>query len=216
MPEIAQAQALLAALAKDERVGELLEKQQARAKIHVDYARAMQWAKGFGAEETRAALERAHEFVAPTPGHPDYWSLTYGRFAVSLLRGEFRAAQEIAETYLRQAEVERRPDHAVNARRLRGTVKLELGAFSESRRDFEELLENWDEERDKHLGVVTGADALCVGWAFMAQLMIILGDVEDDVHVRGRDPSRRILGRLRFAGLRDRSEPAGPRHLRTH
>ena len=118
MPEIAQAQALLAALAKDERVREVLEKQQARAKIHVDYARAMQWAKGFGAEETRAALERAHEFVAPTPGHPDYWSLTYGRFAVSLLRGEFRAAQEIAETYLRQAEVERRPDHAVNARRL--------------------------------------------------------------------------------------------------
>jgi predicted ATPase len=203
MPEIAQAQALLAALAKDERVGELLEKQQARAKIHVDYARAMQWAKGFGAEETRAALERAHEFVAPTPGHPDYWSLTYGRFAVSLLRGEFRAAQEIAETYLRQAEVERRPDHAVNARRLLGTVKLELGAFSESRREFEELLANWDEERDKYLRLVTGADVLCVGWVFMAQLMIILGEVEVGVHM-SEDAIRRAeslgdFGSLAFA-----------------
>ena len=72
--------------------------------MHLDYARAVQWAKGWGAEEAQAAIERAHEFAPPTPGHPDYWSLTYGRFAISLLRGEFRAALEIAETYLRQAK----------------------------------------------------------------------------------------------------------------
>ena len=46
MPEIAEAQALLDALAKDQRVRGALEKRQARAKMHVDYARAMQWAKG--------------------------------------------------------------------------------------------------------------------------------------------------------------------------
>jgi tetratricopeptide (TPR) repeat protein len=106
MPEIAEAQALLAALAKIEPVREALEKRQARAKMHLDYARAVQWARGWGSEEARAAVERAHEFAAPTPGHPDYWSLAYGRFAVALLRGEFRAALEIAETYLRQAQVE--------------------------------------------------------------------------------------------------------------
>ncbi|HZZ22839.1 MAG TPA: AAA family ATPase, partial [Roseiarcus sp.] len=116
MPEIAEALVLLGALAKIEHVREVLEKRQARAKMHLDYARAVQWGKGWGAEEARAAVERAHEFAAPTPDHPDYWSLTYGRFAVALLRGEFRAALEIGETYLRQAEVEGRPDHAVNAR----------------------------------------------------------------------------------------------------
>jgi predicted ATPase len=183
MPEIAEAQTLLAALEKNERVREALEKRQARAKMHLDYARAVQWAKGWGAEEARAAVERAHEFAAPTPGHPDYWSLTYGRFAVSLLRGEFRAALEIAETYLRQAQVEGRPDHAVNARRLLGTVKLELGAFFESRQEFEKLLEDWDEDRDKGLRAVTGADVLCVGWAYMAQLMMILGEVDDAVRM---------------------------------
>jgi tetratricopeptide (TPR) repeat protein len=183
MPEIAEAQTLLAALAKNERVREALEKRQARAKMHLDYARAVQWAKGWGAEEARAAVERAHEFAAPTPGHPDYWSLTYGRFAVSLLRGEFRAALEIAETYLRQAQVEGRPDHAMNARRLLGTVKLELGAFFESRQEFEKLLEDWDEDRDKGLRAVTGADVLCVGWAYMAQLMMILGEVDDAVRM---------------------------------
>jgi tetratricopeptide (TPR) repeat protein len=181
MPEIAEAQALLAALTKDERVREGLEKRQARAKIHLDYVRATQWAKGWGAEEARAAVERAHELAAPTPGHPDYWSLTYGRFAVALLRGEFRSALGIAETYLRQAEVEGRPEHAVSARRLLGTVKLELGAFLESRQEFEKLLEDWDEERDKGLRAVTGADVLCVGWAYMAQLLMILGEVDEAV-----------------------------------
>ena len=183
MPEIAEAQARLAALAKNERVREALEKRQARAKMHVDYARAIQWAKGWGAEEARAAIERAHEFAAPSPGHPDYWSLTYGRFAVSLLRGEFRAALEIAETYLRQAEVEGRLDHAVNARRLLGTVKLELGAFFESRREFEKLLADWDEDRDKGLGAMMGADVLCVGCAYMAQLLMNLGEVDDAVRM---------------------------------
>ena len=75
-------------------------------------------------------MERAHEFAAPTPGHPDYWSLAYGRFAVALLRGEFHAALEIAETYLRQAQVEGRLDSMRSTRAgCSGTVKLELGAF---------------------------------------------------------------------------------------
>ena len=89
MPEIAEAQALLAALATDEQVREVLEKRQARAKMHIDYARALQWAKGWGSEEARAAVERAHEFAAGRPGNPEYWGLTYGWFAVSLLRSSF-------------------------------------------------------------------------------------------------------------------------------
>src|SRR5262249_11498377 len=81
------------------------------------------------------------------------------------------------------AQVEGRPDHAVNARRLLGTVKLELGAFFESRQEFEKLIEDWDEDRDKGLRAVTGADVLCVGWAYMAQLMVILGKVDDAVRM---------------------------------
>ena len=195
MPEIAEAQTLLAALAKNERVREALERRQARAKMHLDYARAVQWAKGWGAEEARAAVERAHEFAPPTPGHPDYWSLTYSRFGVALLRGEFRGAFEIAKTYLRQAEVEGRPDHVVNAGRLLGTVKLELGAFLESRQEFEKLLQDWDEDRDKGLRAATGADVLCVGWAYMAQLMVILGEVDDAVRM-----SEGAIRRAEFLG----------------
>ena len=48
MPEIAEAQALLSALAKIERVRRLSKSGKTRTKIHLDYARAVQWAKGSG------------------------------------------------------------------------------------------------------------------------------------------------------------------------
>ena len=202
-PEIAEAQALLDTLAEDDRVREGLAKQQARAKLHVDYARAMQWAKGFGAEEARAAVERAGELAAAAPGQPEYWRMAYARFAVSLLRGEFHAAQKIAEAYLRQAEVEGQPQHAVAARRMLGTVKFELGAFSESREEFERMLANWDEERDKDLRAVMGSDVLCVGWCYLAQLLTILGEVENALRI-SEDSIRRAetlgdFGSLAFA-----------------
>jgi predicted ATPase len=183
LPEIAEAQALLGTLTQDDRVREALEKQQARAKLQVHYARAVQWGKGFAAEETRAAFERAGELAAVAPRDSEYWTLMYGRFTNPLMRGEFAAALELAETYLREAQVVGRPDHVVNARRLLGTVKFELGAFHDSREEFEALLANWDEERDRVLRTVTGADVLCVGWAYMAQMLVCLGEAEAAVRM---------------------------------
>jgi class 3 adenylate cyclase/tetratricopeptide (TPR) repeat protein len=162
---------------------EALGRQQARAKLQVDYARAVQWGKGFAAEETRAAFERASELAAVAPGDSEYWTVMYGRFTNLLMRGEFVAAHEVAETYLRQAEVAGRPDHVVNARRLLGTVKFELGAFHDAREEFEALLANWDEERDRALRAVTGADVLCVAWAYMAQMLVCLGEAEAAVRM---------------------------------
>jgi predicted ATPase len=177
-PEIAGAQALLDTLAQDDQVREAFAKQQARAKLHVEYARAVQWGMGFAADETKAAFARAGALAAAAPGDPEYWALMYGRFGNFLMRGEFITAHEAAATYLRQAQVAGRLDHVVNARRLLGTVKLELGAFRDSREEFEALLANWDEERDRALRAVTGADVLCVGCAYMAQALVCLGEVD--------------------------------------
>jgi len=184
-PEIEEAQTLLDTLTQDDRVKGALAKQQARAKLHVDYARAVQWGMGFAADETKAAFARAGALALAAPRDPEYWALMYGRFASFLMRGEFVAAHEAAATYLRQAQVAGSPEHAVNARRLLGTVKLEQGAFRESREEFEALLANWDEDRDRPLRAVTGADVLCVGGAYMAQALVCLGDVEAAVRMSG-------------------------------
>ena len=182
-PEIAEAQALLATLTQDDQVREALAKQQARAKLHVDYARAVQWGMGFAADETKAAFARAGALAVAAPGDPEYWALMYGRFGSFLMRGEFVAAHETAASYLRQARVAGRLDHVVNARRLLGTVKLEFGTFRDLREEFEALLANWDEDRDRALRAVTGADVLCVGWAYMAQALVCLGEVEAAVRM---------------------------------
>ncbi|PWT93767.1 MAG: hypothetical protein C5B56_00180, partial [Proteobacteria bacterium] len=177
-PEVAEAQTLLAALAQDDQLSAAVAKQHARAKLHVDYARAVQWGMGFAADETKAAFARAGTLAVEAPGDLEYWALMYGRFANFLMRGEFIAAHEAAASYLQQAQSAQRLDHVVNARRLLGTVKLELGAFRDSREEFEALLANWDEDRDRALRAVTGADVLCVGWAYMAQTLMCLGEVE--------------------------------------
>ena len=96
--------------------------------------------------DTRIATG-AGEVAAAAPGQPDYRRLTCARFAVLLLRGEFRAGREIAQAYLRQAEVEGRPEHAVAAHRMLGTVKFELGALSETREEFERCYGNAFEPR---------------------------------------------------------------------
>ena len=181
-PEIAEAQALLATLTQDDQVREALAKQQARAKLHVDYARAVQWGMGFAADEKggvraggRACGRRAR---GPQILGADVWAIWQ-----LLMRGEFVAAHETAASYLRQARVAGRLDHVVNARRLLGTVKLEFGTFRDSREEFEALLANSDKDRDRALRAVTGADVLCVGWAYMAQALVCLGKVEAAVRM---------------------------------
>ena len=58
MPEIAEAQALLAALAETEEVKAAETQRQRRVHLQTAYGQAMMWAKGFAAEETKAAIAR--------------------------------------------------------------------------------------------------------------------------------------------------------------
>ena len=66
MPEIAEAQALLAALAETDEVKAAEAQRQRRLDLQTSYSQAMMWAKGFAAEETRAAFSRATE-IQPRP-----------------------------------------------------------------------------------------------------------------------------------------------------
>ena len=56
MPEIAEAQALLAALAETEEVKSAEAQRERRLHLQTAYGQAMMWAKGFAAEETKGRL----------------------------------------------------------------------------------------------------------------------------------------------------------------
>src|SRR5262249_50029080 len=66
MPEIEEAQALLAALAETNEVKTAEEGRQRRLHLQTAYGQAMMWAKGYSAEETRSAFSRAAELTART------------------------------------------------------------------------------------------------------------------------------------------------------
>jgi hypothetical protein len=70
MPEIAEAQALLAALTRTEEVKAAETQRQRRLYLQTAYGQAMMWAKGYAAEETRSAFARAAELAGTTDAFP--------------------------------------------------------------------------------------------------------------------------------------------------
>ena len=82
-------------------------------------------------------------------------------------------------------------------------ARRQLGAFSELREEFERMLAKWDEERAEDLRAVMGSDVLCTGWSYMAQLLMVLGEVENALRI-SEDAIRRAetlgdFGSLAFA-----------------
>src|SRR5262249_21380988 len=63
-PELADAQALLAALAEAEDVKSAVAARQQRLKLQTSYGQAMLHARGYSAPETKAAFARARELTA--------------------------------------------------------------------------------------------------------------------------------------------------------
>jgi hypothetical protein len=88
MPQIAEAQSLLGALAETEEVKAAEAQRQRRAHLQTAYGQAMMWAKGFSAEETKAAFSRATERSAKTDNFADRFAAAHGQWTFAFV-GEF-------------------------------------------------------------------------------------------------------------------------------
>jgi hypothetical protein len=62
------------------------------------------WSRGFGAEESKAAVIRAREPTAAIEDATERFTIYYGSWLGHMTRGELRLAREIAETFQREAE----------------------------------------------------------------------------------------------------------------
>ena len=147
-PAIAEAQALLAELSQNEAVAAELRKRETRSKLHSGYALATMMTKGYGAEETKAALARAAN-ASRSARTPEYWTVLYGRINVRDDEGGRPAARAGAEAFLSETEAEGLPGHAAFARRVRGFLKFMAGDLAGARLDLERALADYDEPRDE-------------------------------------------------------------------
>ena len=149
MPEIAEAQALLAALVETEEVKVAEAQRQRRLHLQTSYGQAMMWAKGFAAEETRAAFSHATELTAKTDNLTDRFAAAHFQWTLAFLRGELQSARELELGFLKEAEDTDRVVEAGVARRGLALACYQAGDFLEARTHCERALEACDAECDR-------------------------------------------------------------------
>ncbi len=104
MPEIEEAQALIAALLETEEVKTAEAQRQRRVHLQTAYGQAVMWSKGFAADETRAAFARASELAAKSDDFSERFAAAHGQWTMARVRGELRSARELTSAFLREAE----------------------------------------------------------------------------------------------------------------
>ena len=107
LPQIAEAQALLAALAETEEVKAASASRERRLRLQVSYGQAVMHAQGFAAEETKAAIARVGELATQAGNEEASLYAYYGQWVHNFWRGEFGSAREAAEGFLRDADARR-------------------------------------------------------------------------------------------------------------
>jgi hypothetical protein len=72
--------------------------------LQTAYGQAMMWAKGFSADETRAAFSRATALTAKTDNFADRLATAHFQWTLNFLWGELRSARELESSFLKETE----------------------------------------------------------------------------------------------------------------
>jgi class 3 adenylate cyclase/predicted ATPase len=178
MPEIAEARALLAALAESEEVQAAEAQRQRRLHLQTAYGQAVMWSKGYAAEETRAAFARVRELAGGTENAAERFLDYYVHWVRSHFRGEHRQARGTAEAFLREAEEGGYVTEAGVARRCLGLTCLNQGDLVEARTLLERALADYRPNRDAEARFRFGLDSGVAAAAWLASATWHLGEVK--------------------------------------
>ena len=177
MPEITEAQALLAALAEMEEIKSAEGQRQRRLHLQTAYGQAVMWSKGFAAEETKAAFARAAELAERTNDFLERFAALHGQWGAAITGGELRSARELAQTLLREAEDAGRVTEAGTANWMLGLVDFFRGDFVQARTHCERALDARDPNPDPKVRERVG-DVSTYASSHLAATMWQLGKVE--------------------------------------
>jgi predicted ATPase len=178
MPQIAEAQELLAALAEIDEVKAALAQRDRRLHLQTAYGQAVMYSRGFASHESKTAFAHARTLAARVSDASERFDAYYGLFAGSVVRGEHGLARETAENFLREAKDEERMTEAAVARRNVGAARLWQGDLIGAEANLAEALRLYDRERDHDAKFRFGADTGAAAAAFLALAIWALSDVE--------------------------------------
>jgi tetratricopeptide (TPR) repeat protein len=151
---------------------------QRRLDLQTAYGHALGWGKGFGAEETKAAFDRAGEFAGLAEDAAARFVAYDAQCIASVIRGELRLARETAETFLREAEADGLATETGVARRMLGLVCFFQGNLEAARSMLERALVEHVPERDGETQFRFGRDTEVSAAAYLALAEWHLGEVE--------------------------------------
>ena len=177
MPEIAEAQALLASLEESDDVRAGLSRRGQRLRLQTAYSQALMMTKGYAAEETKAAFARAAELTEGTHEFLERFAALQGQWAAACTRGELRSVQEPALAFWREAEDAGRVEEAGIANFWLGLAAYWRGDFVEARTHYERGLAARDPNPDPKVRDGFGDDRTWAS-AIFAVIMWQLGEVE--------------------------------------
>jgi predicted ATPase len=181
MPEIAEAQALLATLAETNEVKNAAAARQRRLHLQTAYGQAMMWAHGHAAAETSTAFTRAHELARLVENPAERFSAYYGLWVGAYTRGEIGAAQEMASLFLREIEAQPHLPEASVGHRIFGATCWYLGDFAAAHRHLETAFGLYDRAAHADFANRFGQDVAVSAGYFDALALFSLGHVDEAV-----------------------------------
>jgi predicted ATPase len=190
MPELAEAQALLAALAETDEVKNAAASRQRRLQLQTSLGRVLMYSRGYASDESKTAFARARTLAAGAGDASERFDAYWGLFVGSIARGELSLARETAESFLCDAEDEQRMTETSVARRNVGMARLWQGDFSGARTNLAEALKIYDPERDRDAKFRFGGDGGAGPAGYLTEASWVLGDIE-----RARALSEEALAR---------------------
>ena len=190
MPEIAEAQALLAALAGIDEVKAGAARRQRLTQLHVAHGNALIAARGYGAQETTEAFAKARESGAGEKDAPGRLAADYGLWVGGYVRGELTSMRAHAAVFLR--DVAARPDspEAGVAHRVVGNTHWFAGEYIEARDHLERALTLFAPVRDDDLAFRFGHDAGVAAMVYLSIVLWPLGEVDRAVSLIDRMQTR--------------------------
>ena len=178
MPEIAEARALLAALAETDEVKAAVARRERRAKLQLGMATALFQSRGMQAPETRAAFEHVSVTAAETADPMEWLAILYGRWAGELARGDVRRMLEVAASMEPVAARERSGQGAVVARRVLGLSQYYAGDLAGADENMQWAIDHYHFDRDRALAVRFAHDPAVAARYYLACAKWVRGDID--------------------------------------
>jgi predicted ATPase len=174
------------------------EKADGKLKLQVSFGNALISARGYGAPETTAAFLRARESSAAGKDAPERFSVNYGVWVGSYLRGELPDMRAHAATFLTDVGSQTDRPEAGVAERVAGITHLAAGEYVEARFHLERALSLFNPERDSDQAFRFGHDSGLGAMVYLAHALWVLGEV--DRACRLMEAARARMAKLTHVG----------------